>query len=61
VLGKMVDNGTRCCKRASRMGIKYAMEFLEKRMDIKLKTNRAIKCGYTARNKECIKEACAYY
>ncbi len=60
-LGKMVDNGARCCKRAVRSGLGYAVEFLEKRMNIKLKTNPAIKCRYMARNKECTFQACPYF
>ncbi len=60
-LGNMVDYGTRCCKRASRRALELGMEFLEKNLNIKLKTNTDIKCGYVGRNKECIKEACPYY
>jgi hypothetical protein len=38
-----------------------AVEFLDKRMNIKLKTDPAIKCQYIARNKECILQACPYF
>lgn len=61
VLGKMVDGGTRCCKRASRNALKAAVEFLKQRMNIHLKLNKKIKCGYVLRNRECIHEACPYY
>ena len=60
-LGKMIDGAPRCCKRASRKALEAAVEFLAKRMDIKLKINGKIKCDYTARNRECVKQACPYY
>ena len=60
-LGKMVDNGPRCCKRASRNALKAAVEFLKAKMNISLNTNIEIKCHYVPRNGECIKAACPYY
>lgn len=60
-LGKMLDGGPRCCKRAGRKAIEAAVDFLEKRLDIKLTGNSGIRCRYSARNRECIREACAYF
>lgn len=60
-LGKMIDGEPRCCKRASRRAIQAAVEFLKKKMGIDLKINHKIKCQYTQRNRECIKERCPYY
>ena len=60
-LGKMVDGGPRCCKRASRKALEAAIEFLGTRMDIKLSEASPVKCQYVGRNRECIREACAYY
>jgi len=60
-LGKMVDGGARCCKRASRKALEAAGEFLKTRMGITLKINQVIKCRYVQRNRECIREGCAYY
>ncbi|MBN1161268.1 MAG: hypothetical protein JXA17_04920 [Dehalococcoidales bacterium] len=60
-LGRMLDDGPRCCKRASRTAIEAAVEFLKTRMDIHLDLNEKVKCHYTTRNRECIKEACPYY
>jgi hypothetical protein len=60
-LGKMVDGGPRCCKRASRKALEAAVEFLDSRMGIKLSQAGRIKCQYVGRNRECIREACAYY
>jgi hypothetical protein len=60
-LGKMADGGPRCCKRASRKALEAAIEFLKTRMDIKLSEAPPVKCQYVGRNRECIREACAYY
>ncbi len=60
-LNRIVDGGARCCKRSSRKALEAASEFLKTRMGIDLKINRKIKCGYSARNRECIREDCAYY
>ncbi len=60
-LGKMVDGGTRCCKRATRKALEVAVEFLKTRMNIVLPLSQRPKCNYVKRNKECIKEACPYY
>ena len=60
-LGKMLDGAPRCCKRASRRAIEAAVEFLKKRMDIRLDTGEKVKCRYASRNHECIKEDCPYY
>jgi len=60
-LSKMIDGEPRCCKRASRKALEAAVEFLKNKMGINLVANHDIKCGYVHRNRECIKEACAYY
>jgi hypothetical protein len=60
-LGKMVDGGARCCKRASRNALQAAVDFLETRMGISLKHSDNIKCQYVKRNRECIGKECAYF
>jgi len=60
-LNKMIDGGPRCCKRASRKALEAAVEFLKAKLDINLNINQEIKCQYVQRNRECIREACAYY
>jgi hypothetical protein len=60
-LKKMIDGGARCCKRASRKALEAAVEFLKTKMGINLKINQEIKCRYTQRNQECLREACPYY
>jgi len=57
----MLDDGPRCCKRASRKAIESAMDFLERRRDIKLAGYDDIACQYVERNRECIREECAYF
>lgn len=60
-LGKMLDGGPRCCKRASRKALEAAVEFLKTKMDINLKNSSNVKCSYIQRNRECIREVCLYY
>jgi hypothetical protein len=60
-LNKMIDEGPRCCKRASRKALEAAVEFLKSRMNINLKIHEKIKCNYVQRNTECVKKACSYY
>jgi hypothetical protein len=60
-LRNTIDGGPRCCKRASRKALEAAIEFLKTRMDIDLNITTESKCQYTKRNRECIREACAYY
>jgi hypothetical protein len=59
-LRRLLDGGPRCCKRASRTAMTAAVEFLRDRMDINLDEGQKIKCGYSGRNRECLREACAY-
>jgi len=60
-LGQMVDGGPRCCKRASRRALELAVEFLDSRMGITLRTGNKIRCQYVERNRECLRQDCAYY
>jgi hypothetical protein len=60
-LGKMVDGGPRCCKRASRNAVRTAAEFLETRLGITLPEAGPVACSYVGRNRECIQKACPYY
>lgn len=60
-LGKIVDNGPRCCKRMVRKGLEAAMEFLGKTLDITLVTDQSMMCRYVSRNKECILQDCPYF
>lgn len=59
-LGKMVDGGARCCKRATRNALGAAIDFLETRMGITLARADKIECQYVKRNRECIGKDCPY-
>jgi len=60
-LTSMLDGHPRCCKRASRKALEAAVEFLDTRMGIILSKGQKIKCKYVERNRECVREDCAYY
>lgn len=60
-LQRIADGGPRCCKRASRMAIEAAVEFLDTHLGITLECGADIRCVYADRNRECIREACAYF
>jgi hypothetical protein len=60
-LSRMLDEQPRCCKRASRIAIQSAVEFLRERLGINLPKAKNVKCSYPLRNLECAKEKCPYY
>ncbi|MFH0847231.1 MAG: DUF5714 domain-containing protein [Chloroflexota bacterium] len=60
-LSQMLDNHPRCCKKASREALDVAVDFLHEKLGIKLLKGESTRCHYSARNRECIKEACPYY
>lgn len=60
-LSKLIDGYPRCCKRASRMTVEAAVEFLRNKMNIVLDKGQTISCDYSQRNRECPKENCSYY
>jgi len=60
-LSRMLDNQPRCCKRASRIAIEAATEFLHDHVDVELPPYTKVKCVYTLRNQQCVGKACSYY
>ena len=60
-LRHMVDGGPRCCKRASRRALEKAVEFLDSRLGITMSTGNRVQCQYIERNRECLRQDCAYY
>jgi hypothetical protein len=60
-LNRLIDGQPRCCKRASRMALDAAVDFLRERMGIKLEKGETVACNCPERNKECIREKCRYY
>jgi hypothetical protein len=60
-LSRMLDGQPRCCKRASRVAVEAAVEYLEDKLSIKLTKSKGITCTYTVRNQQCAKTECPYY
>lgn len=60
-LSRMVDDQPRCCKRASRIAVEAAIDFLRDKLDVRLVSSQPPKCLYFARNRECPKEACRFF
>ncbi len=60
-LSGMLDSQPRCCKKASREAMETAIQLLREKLGIKLENRKPVPCYYSARNKECVKEACPYY
>ena len=60
-LSHMLDDQPRCCKRASRIAVRAAIEFLRDRLGITLPQSAKVKCAYTPRNRQCAQEACPFF
>lgn len=52
--------GPRCCKRNVYISISKAINYFERKYNIKLE-KITTKCQFYEQNKECIKESCPYY
>ena len=52
--------GPRCCKRTGRIAIECAAEFSAKEFSVPLPCSRP-RCGYSARNRECIRNRCPFF
>lgn len=61
VLSRMIDDQPRCCKRASRIAIQAAVEYLRDRLDIDLAPGDLARCAYTQRNAQCARERCPFF
>jgi hypothetical protein len=60
-LSRMLDDQPRCCKRASRIAVGAAVDFLKERLNMTLPRSENTRCTYAARNKQCTKEQCPFY
>jgi hypothetical protein len=60
-LTRMLDDGPRCCKRASRVAVESAVEFLRDRLAVSLPTEAVRSCAYTRRNAQCPGRSCPYH
>ncbi len=58
---RMMDNGPRCCKKAGRIAMETAVDFLNAKLGTKLEKGPQPVCAYSDRNKECVKKMCKYY
>ncbi|HVO40059.1 MAG TPA: DUF5714 domain-containing protein [Spirochaetia bacterium] len=53
--------GPRCCKRDSFFAILSAVSFLRSRLGVDLDATPAPVCGWSDKNKECLREECVFY
>ena len=60
-LSRMLDEQPRCCKRASRLAVIAAVEFLRERAGISLNVAEQPRCTYVARNAECARRQCPFF
>jgi hypothetical protein len=60
-MARMLDGQSRCCKRASRVAVEAAVEYLRDKLEINLVQGKKISCAYTVRNQQCAKQECPYY
>jgi len=60
-LERMLDNQPRCCKRASRVAVRAAVDFLYNQLGISLPQSAKIVCSYPLRNQQCAREQCPFY
>jgi 7,8-dihydro-6-hydroxymethylpterin dimethyltransferase len=60
-LSRMLDEQPRCCKRASRIAIQSAVDFLRDHLGINLPQAEKVRCSYPLRNLQCAREKCSNY
>jgi Family of unknown function (DUF5714) len=60
-LSRMLDDQPRCCKRASRVAIEAAVEFLSERLGIRLDSPTETRCSYSLRNAQCARLECRFF
>jgi hypothetical protein len=60
-LARMVDDQPRCCKRASRIAVEVAVEYLRDHLAIDLPSGDRVRCAYSTRNAQCARESCPFF
>jgi hypothetical protein len=60
-LANMLDGEPRCCKRAARLAVESAVEFLRERLGVSLPSDGNVACAYTRRNAECPGQTCPFF
>lgn len=53
--------GPRCCKRTCYLSLMEAVPYINRRLDLNIKFNDALICGYSDQNKECLKADCPFH
>lgn len=53
-------NGPRCCKRDAMIAFKWGIEYVNSHYDVVLEYE-PMKCEFSNRNEQCIKDRCPYY
>jgi hypothetical protein len=56
-----LHGGPKCCKRNTFLALRSAVRFLEKEMGIQLPMPETIRCRFSDKNAECLKEKCPFY
>ena len=60
-LSRMLDDSPRCCKKAARIAVRSTVDFLREHLGIVLPQAEEIRCAYSLRNQQCVREKCPYY
>lgn len=60
-LARMLDEQPRCCKRAARLAVAAAVDYLAEHLGIQLPATRKTICTYISQNEECPRTRCPYY
>jgi hypothetical protein len=60
-LARMVDDQPRCCKRASRLAVEAAFEYLREHLDVDVPARERVRCASAARNAQCAGLACPFH
>lgn len=60
-LARMVDDQPRCCKRASRLAVEAAVEYLREQLTIDLPTGERAHCASSDRNGQCAGADCRFF
>lgn len=53
--------GPRCCKRDSFISMQMTVEFVREHLGIEMELPKKIVCGFSEKNRECLKEVCPFY
>jgi len=56
-----LHGGPRCCKRNTFLALRSAIRFLSREMGIRLPEPDTIRCRFSNKNQECLKEKCPFY